>query len=122
MNEPFDLARLAIPDKPEPWQPQHHTIPVDISGKPWPKGVAVKLNSGVVVKCDVRFQGTAPNARLFTVIAEIDWENYHPTVLMVEEMPSDVEFRFRVPGLPDGEATDKFVSQLQLQPQKIVRV
>jgi hypothetical protein len=59
--------------------------------------------------------------RLFTVIAEIDWENYRPTMLLVEEMPNDVEFRFRVAGLPD-ELDEEFRAGLTLIPERIIKV
>lgn len=93
--------------------------PADLSGRPAPKGVSVVLNSGVRVRCEVRYQGTAPNTRLYTVIAEIDWENYHPVILSVQEMPADVEFRFRIPGLDDATAA-QVASGIQLQPEKII--
>lgn len=115
----FDLASLAIPSERHEWQP----TPVDLSGKPKPQGVRVQLNSGIEVKCDCRFQGINPvdGDRLFTIIAEIDWENYWPTKILVAEMPSDVEFRLRVAGLPD-ELDAQFCSGIVLLPERIVHV
>jgi hypothetical protein len=115
----FDLAKLALPEQPFEWQ----AVAIDTSGKPKPVNVRVQLNSGIEVKCDVRYSGVNPKDgdRLFTVIAEIDWENYHPTVLIVEEMPNDCEFRFRVPGMPDDEA-EIVAAGLTLVPERIVRV
>lgn len=114
----FDLAKL-IGNKPsrdvdgdQRW---------DMSGKPPPKGVTVTLNSGVRVPCEVKYAGTAPNTRLFTVLAEIDWENYHPVILSVAEMPRDVEFRFRIPGLDDASA-NQIAAGIVLQPDKIIEV
>lgn len=94
---------------------------IDTSGRPAPKNVRVQLNSGVLVKCDVRYQGVNPadGDRIFTVIAEIDWENYHPKLLLVEEAPNDVEYRFRVPGVPDEEC-NQILATLQLIPERIV--
>jgi|SRR3954470_12741103 len=115
----FDLASLAIPAEPQEWQP----VAIDTSGRPKPVNVRVQLDSGIEVKCDVRYSGINPKDgdRLFTVIAEIDWENYRPTMLLVEEMPNDCEFRFRVAGLPD-ELDEVFRAGLTLVPERIVRV
>jgi hypothetical protein len=115
----FDLASLAIPTEPHEWQP----VAIDTSGKPKPVNVRVQLDSGIEVKCDVRYNGVNPNDgdRLFTVIAEIDWENYRPTMLLVEEMPNDCEFRLRIAGLPD-ELDEEFRAGLTLVPERIVRV
>lgn len=108
----FDLSQLDMSMQQQP---------VDLSGRPAPEGVAVTLNSGVTVGCEVRYQGTAPNSRLYTVLAEIDWENYHPVILSVAVMPSDVEFRFRIAGL-DDETAARVASGIQLQPEKIIYV
>lgn len=96
---------------------------VDLSGKPVPVNVRVQLDSGVIVKCDVRYKGVNPadGDRMFTVIAEIDWENYKPKLIIVEEMPNDVEFRLKVAGLPD-ELDAEFCSGIQLVPERIVKV
>lgn len=96
---------------------------IDASGRPAPKNVRVQLNSGVIVKCDVQYQGINPadGDRVFTVIAEIDWENYHPKLLIVEEMPNDAEFRFRVPGMTDDDCL-KFFGGMQLIPERIIGV
>lgn len=118
MGEIIDLATLFGDNVPKPEQPA-----VDLSGRPAPVNVRVQLDSGVEVRCDVRYSGVNPNDgdRLFTVIAEIDWENYHPKLLIVEEMPNDVEFRFRVPGMPDDQC-QAIAQMLQLIPERIVRV
>jgi hypothetical protein len=115
----FDLAKLAIPTEPHQWQPQA----VDLSGKPKPQGVRVQLNSGVIIKCDCRYQGVNPvdGDRLFTILAEIDWENYWPTKILVAEMPTDVEFRLRVAGLPD-ELDAQFCSGITLLADRIIHV
>lgn len=96
---------------------------IDQSGRPKPVNVRVQLNSGVVIRCDVRYSGVnkLDGDRLFTVIAEIDWENYHPVLLLVEEMANDVEFRFLVPGMSDADA-QKFCAGLQLRPERIIGV
>jgi hypothetical protein len=115
----FDLAKLAMPEQPFEWQ----AVAIDTSGKPKPVNVRVQLDSGIEVKCDVRYSGINPKDgdRLFTVIAEIDWENYRPTMLLVEEMPNDCEFRLRIAGLPD-EMDEIFRAGLTLVPERIVRV
>jgi hypothetical protein len=117
MPEIFDLATLLGDNVPPP-----DDQPVDRSGKPKPVNVRVQLNSGVVIKCDCRYAGTNPKDgdRLFVVIAEIDWENYHPKALIIEEAPSDVEYRFRVPGVPD-EACNRIASTLTVIPERIVK-
>jgi hypothetical protein len=115
----FDLAKLAIPTEPHQWQP----VAVDLSGRPNPQGVRVQLNSGVIIKCDCRYQGVNPvdGDRLFTILAEIDWENYWPTKILVAEMPTDVEFRLRVAGLPD-ELDAQFCSGITLLADRIIHV
>lgn len=115
----FDLGKL-LKDNPLDFE---HYDNVDMSGRPKPVNVRVQLNSGVIIKCDVRYSGTnkLDGDRLFTVIAEIDWENYHPVRLIVEEMANDVEFRFRVPGLSDADAR-KLCSGLTLIPERIIGV
>lgn len=122
----FDLAKLAIPEQDFDWEPMAFDgqgRPVDLSGRPAPKDVRVRLNSGVLVRCDIRYSGVNPvdGDRLFTVIAEIDWENYFPKDLIVGEAPDDVEYRLRVPGLSDDVAA-QYARQLKLIPGKIVRV
>lgn len=96
---------------------------IDISGKPAPTNVRVQLDSGIEVKCEVRYDGInlIDGDRLFVVIAEIDWENHHPKLLLVEDMPNDVEFRFRVPGMPDDQC-NTVAAMLQLVPERIVTV
>lgn len=115
----FDLGELLNANRQ---QAQRDSL-VDLSGKPKPVNVRVVLNSGVEVRCDTRYSGVndQDGDRLFTVVAEIDWENYWPTQLLVEELPDDVEFRFRVPGLPD-EKTQEFCSGIRLMPDRILRV
>ena len=115
----MDLSKL-LKDNPLDFDHYHN---VDLSGRPKPVGVRVKLDSGVFVKCDVRYSGTnkTDGDRLFTVIAEIDWENYHPKELWVEEMPNDVEFRFLVPGMSDIDA-QAIANSLKFMPEKIVVV
>lgn len=65
---------------------------LDLSGRPAPKDVRVRLNSGIEVRCEVRYDGIddADNTRRFLVIAELDWENYWPTTLLVGEVCNDV--------------------------------
>jgi hypothetical protein len=121
----FDLAKLLADNSTEQerWVDTALGPKIDTSGKPKPVNVRVQLNSGIEVKCDVRYSGINPKDgdRLFTVIAEIDWENYFPVALIVEEMPNDCEFRFRVPGVPDDVA-QKFAERLEFRPERIVRV
>jgi hypothetical protein len=114
----FDLAALKY--EQEQWA---DTTKIDRSGKPAPVNVRVQLNSGVVVKCDCRYAGINPKDgdRIFTVIAEIDWENYQPVLLLVEEAPNDVEYRFRVAGLPD-ELDEQYRAGLRFIPERIVYV
>lgn len=111
MPDIFDLSTLQPPDK------------VDRSGRPAPTNVRVQLDSGVIIKCDVRYQGINPadGDRLFTIIAEIDWENYKPRRIIVEECPNDVELRLRVGGLPD-ELDDEYCAGLELVPERVVWV
>lgn len=118
----FDLAKYMQDNNIGPLD-TINTDGIDLSGKPKPVNVRVQLNSGIEVKCDVRYSGINPKDgdRLFTVIAEIDWENYTPTVLIVEEMPNDCEFRFKIPGMPDDEA-EIVAAGLTLIPERIVRV
>lgn len=120
MPDAFDLGKYVRDNNIDPLQSHG----VDLSGKPKPVNVRVQLNSGVIIKCDdVRYSGINPNDgdRLFTVIAEIDWENYIPSLLIVEEMPTDVEFRFRVPGMNDADA-QAICSTLQTVYERIIHV
>lgn len=118
----FDLAKYVADNKIDPME-SFCTDGVDLSGRPKPTNVRVQLNSGVVVRCDCRYAGVNPadGDRLFTVIAEIDWENYIPALLIVEEMPTDVEFRFRVPGMPDADA-QAICNTLQTVYERIIHV
>jgi hypothetical protein len=80
---------------------------IDVSGKPKPKDVRVLLNSGIEVKCEVRYDGLDPDGtRRYCVIAEIDWENYFPTTLVIGEHPTDTTLVFRIPGIPDDKAQE----------------
>lgn len=95
---------------------------VDSTGRPWPKDVRVQLNSGITVKCDVRYDGVDPDGqRRFLVIAEIDWENYHPTTLWVGEYPMDATLIFRIPGMDDDDAA-RMAAFMELRPEKILEV
>lgn len=78
---------------------------VDRSGRPKPKHVRVQLNSGIEVKCDVRYDGIdrTDDTRRFLVIAEIDWENYYPKAMIAEECPTDAALILRVPGMTDAD-------------------
>jgi hypothetical protein len=118
MAEIIDLSTLFGNKPPEDDGPK-----IDRSGRPKPSGVSVQLNSGVMVKCDIRYAGINPKdgCRLFVVIAEIDWENYFPKVIIVEEMPRDAELRFRVPGMTDAEA-QRLCAATQFVAQKIIEV
>jgi hypothetical protein len=117
-DDAIDLAKLLGDEAriQDTWYP-------DTSGRPKPVNVRVQLNSGIVVRCDVRYRGVNPadGDRIFVVIAEIDWENYHPVLLIVEECPNDIEFRFRIPGMPDDEA-QRVCAGLQFIPERIVQV
>lgn len=83
----IDLSTLfGDGDKQEP------DNPVDLSGKPIPEDVRVILNSNVEVRCDIKYDGISPtdgNRRYF-VVAELDWENYWPAIMIVGLYPSDV--------------------------------
>jgi hypothetical protein len=117
----FDLAKFIEDNNIGPMQ--SFATDIDYSGKPRPSGVSVQLNSGVMVKCDIRYAGINPKdgCRLFVVIAEIDWENYFPKVIIVEEMPRDAELRFRVPGMTDAEA-QRLCAATQFVAQRIIEV
>lgn len=115
----FDLAKYI--DKSN--LADHHRVGnIDLSGRPAPKDVRVQLNSGVLVKCDIRYDGIDQDGqRRFLVIAEIDWENYHPTILWAGEYPRDATLIFRIPGMPDPEAA-KMAAFMELRPEKIIEV
>lgn len=117
----MDLSKLLGDGPVTTWD--HDKRKIDLSGKPKPKGVRVQLDSGIEVKCDVRYDGINPHDgdRLFTIIAEIDWENYRPKLILVEETPNDVEFRLRVAGLPD-ELDAEFCAGLTLVAERILTV
>jgi hypothetical protein len=72
---------------------------IDRSGKPVPENVRVQLNSGIVIGCAVRYDGTDPadGTRRYNVVAELDWENYWPTLMIVGVYPSDVTLTFHMP-------------------------
>lgn len=94
----FDLAKYIQDNDIKPMD-RMNSDGVDLSGRPAPKDIRVQLNSGVLVKCDVRYDGVNEDGqRRFLVIAEIDWENYHPTILWAEEYPRDATLIFRIPG------------------------
>ena len=94
----------------------------DRSGRPWPKDVRVKLISGVVVNCAVLYDGLDLDGdRRFVVLAEIDWENYPPTHLIVGEYPRDCTLIFRVPNVPDDECS-VMAAGLELVAERIVDV
>lgn len=116
----FDLSEL-YGDQLDRVLEEHSKI--DQSGRPKPVNVRVQLNSGIEVRCDVRYSGInkQDGDRLFTVVAEIDWENYHPVALLVEEMCNDVEFRFRIPGMSDFDA-QQICRTMQLRPDRIIGV
>lgn len=119
----FDLSSLSAADMSIVNQNREQRLAkIDASGRPWPKGVRVQLNSGVEVKCDVRYDGTdSDGTRRFVVLAEIDWENYQPRVLWVDEYPRDVTLIFRIPGMPDEDA-HKMAAFMETRPMKIVEV
>jgi hypothetical protein len=114
----FDLAKYIE----HPIRGTTDGIKVDVSGRPWPKDVRVQLNSGVFIRCDIRYDGINDDGqRRFLVIAEVDWENYHPTILWVSEYPRDATLIFRIPGLPDAQA-DRMAAFIELRPMKIIEV
>lgn len=113
----FDLAKY-ITEKRNTWG--YGKVDLDTSGRPAPKDIRVQLNSGIFVKCDVRYDGVNEDGqRRFLVIAEIDWENYHPTILWADEYPRDVTLIVRIPGMPDPEA-EKMAAFMELRPNKII--
>jgi hypothetical protein len=96
---------------------------IDRSGRPKPQDVRVQLNSGVVIRCEVRYDGIDKSdmTRRFLVIAEIDWENYHPKAIIIGEMPNDSGLYFRVPGLPD-DVCEQVAAGLQVHTEKFIKV
>lgn len=119
MNEDnvFDLAKFAR--KPDPYK---FDTTIDRSGRPAPKGVRVELDSGLNLKCDVRYDGhDQDGTRRFVVIAEFDWVNHFPTIMWVDEMPRDVTLILRIPGASDEDA-DRMAALLYLRPHKIIEV
>ena len=117
----FDLAKYVQDNNIRPMD--RIDTSVDPSGKPRPENVRVILNSGLEVKCDTKFDGydTTDNTRRYRVVAEIDWENYWPTVLLVGEYPSDVTLALLVPGASD-EDHQRMARGLQTVPEKIINV
>lgn len=117
MNDFIDLSKLLQRNAFE----REVYLKVDLSGKPNPKDVRVLLDSGIEVRCDVRYDGLDPDGtRRFMVIAEIDWEKYLPTHLIIGEHPTDVTIIFKVPGMPDE--MDERARRLILVSEKIVAV
>lgn len=96
---------------------------IDASGKPLPEDVRVQLNSGIEVKCDIRYDGidTTDNTRRFLVICEMDWENYFPKTLIVGLYPSDVTLCLRVPGASDDDHV-RFSQSMRVVTEKILAV
>jgi hypothetical protein len=118
----FDLAKYIDRSNLADHHREQRLSKVDASGRPWPKDVRVQLNSGVFIRCDIRYDGINDDGqRRFLVIAEVDWENYHPTILWVSEYPRDATLIFRIPGLPDAQA-DRMAAFIELRPMKIIEV
>ena len=92
MDDSFDLGKLLDEAK---IQSDDHKV--DLSGRPKPENVRVLLNSGIEVKCDVVYDGMQQGQRRYFVVAEIDWENYWPTTLIVGVRPVDVMMSFKMP-------------------------
>jgi hypothetical protein len=88
----FDLAKLL-----EDAKIQDERQLFDVSGRPKPENIRVVLQSGLEVKCDIKYDGMQDGYRRYFVMAEIDWENYWPTKLLVGALPSDVMLSFKMP-------------------------
>lgn len=117
----FDLAALAKPTEQERWVDAALGPKVDLSGKPKPENVRVRMASGIEFKCDVRYDGLDPDrTRRFKVIAEIDWADHFPVALIVGEYPSDVTIIFDASNVPDGEDQMR-ASHLRVLPEKVIQ-
>lgn len=96
MPDAFDLSKYLRDNNVEPMQ--SFATDRDLSGKPKPENVRAVLNSGIEVKCELKYDGIDKNGmRRHFVIAEIDWENYWPTTLVVGVFPTDCVLSLKVP-------------------------
>lgn len=117
-HNPFDLSELLAGKTLSEFRDD--APKVDRSGRPAPKDVRVQLNSGVIVKCEVRYDGLdLDQTRRFLIIAELDWENYWPTTLIVGEHPVDTTLCFRVPGV-DDVTQNAYAATLTVVSEKII--
>lgn len=96
MPDAFDLSKYLQHNSIDPMQ--SFATDRDMSGKPKPENVRAVLNSGIEVKCELKYDGIDKNGmRRHFVIAEIDWENYWPTTLVVGVFPTDCVLSLKVP-------------------------
>lgn len=119
MPEPYDLSKLLAE---HPLTDTGLGRLVDLSGRPIPKDVRVKLNSGMEIRCDVKYDGidTSDDTRRYVVFAEIDWENYWPLACFVGEYPRDVTIIFRS-NCDDHENAWR-AENLRVIPERIIEV
>lgn len=122
MADIIDLSALGGSDDELPGMWEHADFidtsdgfRIDPSGKPAPTNVVAVLDSGVHVKCEVRYDGLdAQGFRRYLAIAEIDWENYYPKALYVGTLVDDVSLSLLVPGVPD-DVHQQFAKQLEIR-------
>lgn len=63
---------------------------VDLSGKPIPKDIRAILDSGLEIKCGVKYDGKEHDgSRRYLVIAEVDWNKNWVTKMIIGEYPTD---------------------------------
>lgn len=92
MGDVFDLSKLLAQTPLQDDRPLR-----DLSGKPKPENVRVQLNSGIELQCELKYDGIdEEGGRRYYIIAEIDWENYWPTTLIVGLYPTDVTLLFKM--------------------------
>ncbi len=63
---------------------------VDVSGKPIPKDVRAVLESGLEIRCGVKYDGKEHDGtRRYLVMAELDWNKHWIETLIIGELPAD---------------------------------
>lgn len=68
----------------------------DTSGKPKPENVRVRLESGLEIRCDLRYDGMEGQHRRYLVLAELDWNKSTPVAMIVGVYPRDVMLGMRL--------------------------